>query len=134
MATNGIYSVNAGASAYGTQRSSKVGTDKLDTSDFLRLMAAQLQNQTIYDHIDSSEFLAQLAQFSTLSMMGELTNAIKANMAISLLGKNVMVPAPDYSGGYRSGTVSGITMEDGVPYVRVNDTYYSITDLLEISA
>ena len=130
MAINGVYPAAAFGASSANTAASKAGTDKLSTRDFLRLMAAQLQNQTMFDQTDNSQFLAQLAHFSTLSKLSELARTIKASTAISLLGKNVTVP--DGSGGYTTGIVSSVGMQDGVPYVRVNDTYYSITDLLEI--
>ncbi|HHW24114.1 MAG TPA: flagellar hook capping FlgD N-terminal domain-containing protein [Bacillota bacterium] len=132
MSTNGIYSVTAAAAA--ANASSKFGTDKLSTSDFLRLMAAQLQNQTMYDQTDSTEFLAQLAQFSTLSQMAELASTLKVSTAISLLGKKVTVHAPDFGGRNVTGYVTGVSMQDGVPYVKVNGTFYSIADIIEVSA
>lgn len=129
MAIDSIYNVSA-YSAY-TNNRSKVGTDNLDTSDFLRLMAAQLQNQSMYDQTDNSQFLAQLAQFSTLTQMTELASAVKANTAMSLLGKEVAVP--DGANGVIIGVVSSVGIQDGTPYLRVNDTYYSLSDILEVS-
>ena len=39
----------------------------LDQSDFLALMSAQLKNQDPTKPVDNSEYVAQMAQFSTVS-------------------------------------------------------------------
>lgn len=128
MAINGVYSATAGASTAPQGR-----TNNLSVNDFLKLMAAQLQNQSLYDQTDNSEFLAQLAQFSALQQMTELALAAKINTAVSLLGKKVTV-SDYYTGGTITGIVSSVGMSDGVPHVKVNDEFYQLTDLLEISA
>jgi Flagellar hook capping protein len=95
-------------------------------------MAAQLQNQSMDDQTDSSQFLTQLAQFSTLSMINELTSTMKTSSAISLLGKEVAVTDTSLSQGYKTGTVSSVGLSNGVPYLQVDGEYYMLSDLLEI--
>jgi flagellar basal-body rod modification protein FlgD len=128
VAINGIYSTTAGASTAPQGR-----TNNLSVNDFLKLMAAQLQSQSLYDQTDNSEFLAQLAQFTALQQMTELALATKINTAISLLGKKVTV-SDYYTGGIKTGTVSSVSMSEGIPYVKVNGEFYPLSDLLEISA
>jgi len=128
MAINSIYSTSAGAGIAPLGRS-----NNLSVNDFLKLMAAQLQNQSLYDQTDNSEFLAQLAQFTTLQQMTELAIASKINTAVSLLGKKVTVP-DYYTGSIKTGIVSSVGMNDGIPHVKVNGEYFPLTDLLEISA
>ena len=79
---NTVYSQSAAANKAN-------GTD-LSINDFFKLIAAQLQNQTMFDTVDSTQFIAQLAQFTTLSQIGEMKSAI-SNLAVELLGKPVCV-------------------------------------------
>ncbi|KPF61723.1 hypothetical protein IP88_15565 [alpha proteobacterium AAP81b] len=50
----------------------------LDQSDFLALMTAQLKNQDPTKPVDNSEYVAQLAQFSTVSGITESNKALAA--------------------------------------------------------
>lgn len=84
----------------------------LGQKDFLTLMTAQLQNQDPFAPMENGEFLAQMAQFSTVAgldkvndTLGEISSQISGNRiatASSLLGQQVLVPGtmarPDASG------------------------------------
>ena len=48
------------------QRSSSMKEQTLGLQDFLKLMVAQLQNQDMMNPTSDTEFIAQLAQFSSL--------------------------------------------------------------------
>ena len=48
----------------------------LDQSDFLALMAAQLKNQDPTKPVDNTEYVAQMAQFSTVSGITESNKSL----------------------------------------------------------
>jgi flagellar basal-body rod modification protein FlgD len=50
----------------------------LDQSDFLALMSAQLKNQDPTKPVDNSEYVAQMAQFSTVNGIAETNRALTA--------------------------------------------------------
>jgi flagellar basal-body rod modification protein FlgD len=50
----------------------------LDQADFLALMTAQLKNQDPTKPVDNSEYVAQLAQFSTVSGIAESNTSLAA--------------------------------------------------------
>lgn len=88
----------------------------LDFTDFLQLMVAQLQNQTIDSAADTSDMLNQLVQMSVVQMMSSvktsldnLTDASTMTYAASLVGKTVTVGAYDDKGNVQEivGTVTG---------------------------
>ena len=58
-----VRSVEAGAA--------KAPKKTLDQADFLALMTAQLKNQDPTKPVDNTEYVAQMAQFSTLSGVTE---------------------------------------------------------------
>jgi flagellar basal-body rod modification protein FlgD len=79
------------------------GTSALGEGTFLKLMVTELQNQDPTKPVDSQSFLAQLAQFSSVSgiqslqktvtgLAGSLTTS-QSLQAASLVGHNVLVPA-----------------------------------------
>ena len=53
----------------GTQKASN---DTLGQSDFLKLMTTQLQNQDPFAPMDNGDFIAQMAQFSTVTGIQEI--------------------------------------------------------------
>ena len=78
------------------------GNRELGQQDFLTLMTAQLQNQDPFAPMENGEFLAQMAQFSTVAgletvneTLGAISGQIGGNRiatASSLLGQQVLVP------------------------------------------
>jgi flagellar basal-body rod modification protein FlgD len=77
-------------------------SNDLDQEAFLSLMVTQFQNQDPFKPQDPSQFLSQLAQFSSVSTMSDvsksvakLSDAIYANQTLqasSLIGRSVLVP------------------------------------------
>ena len=74
----------------------------LGQSDFLSLMFEQMKNQDITNPTDNTEFIAQMAQFSTLQaqqdlmkMQKQMMYYSKASYASSLVGKNVTIATYD---------------------------------------
>lgn len=64
--------------------SSSSSTESLDKDDFLTLLVTQLENQDPLDPMDNSEFVAQLAQFSTLegiTNLGESMDGLVDSMS-----------------------------------------------------
>ena len=50
----------------------------LDQSDFLALMSAQLKNQDPTKPVDNTEYVAQMAQFSTVNGIADTNKALNA--------------------------------------------------------
>ena len=50
----------------------------LDQADFLALMSAQLKNQDPTKPVDNTEYVAQMAQFSTVSGITESNRSLAA--------------------------------------------------------
>jgi flagellar basal-body rod modification protein FlgD len=94
MISNAIDSSTSGGALLTTSQTSAMGKE-----DFLNLLIAQLQNQDPLNPTDSTEFTAQLAQFSSLEQLGnvnqnlmELKNfqaSINNSQAVSLIGKAI---------------------------------------------
>jgi flagellar basal-body rod modification protein FlgD len=78
-------SINAIGGAIPQARPPEVKPHKttLDQSDFLALMSAQLKNQDPTKPVDNSEYVAQMAQFSTVNGIAE-TNRSLATIAAKL--------------------------------------------------
>ena len=86
--------------------------ETLGQSDFLKLMTTQLQNQDPFAPMENAEFIAQMAQFSTVTGITEMGTELKGiaeqlgefriATAANLLGNSVMIPGnyarPDAQG------------------------------------
>ena len=69
----------------------------LDMTDFLTLMVAQLQNQSIDESADTSQMLNQLVQMQMITALTNMTEASVMSYASSLVGKEVTVVTYDGS-------------------------------------
>ena len=56
---------------------SRGNKDTLGQSDFLKLMTTQLQNQDPFAPMENAEFIAQMAQFSTVTGITEMGTELK---------------------------------------------------------
>lgn len=84
-----------------TAGDSATGASSLGKDSFLKLLVTQMQNQNPLDPQDNSEFVAQLAQFSSLETMQNLSTSVdaiggmyqssQALQASSLVGSSVIV-------------------------------------------
>lgn len=62
--------------------SAKAHKTTLDQADFLALMSAQLKNQDPTKPVDNSEYVAQMAQFSTVNGIAAMNGAIAQSNAM----------------------------------------------------
>lgn len=113
----------------------------LDFTDFLQLMVAQLQNQTIDSAADTSDMLNQLVQMSVVQMMSSvktsldnLTDASTMTYAASLVGKTVTVGTYDDKGNVQEivGTVTGTGTYQNTPVIFVNDQMYPLSSIMAV--
>jgi flagellar basal-body rod modification protein FlgD len=80
----------------------KANSDKLGQTDFLKLMTTQLQNQDPFAPMDNGDFIAQMAQFSTVTGIQDMNASLgklveefdqaRIATASNLLGHSVLVP------------------------------------------
>ncbi|MDI3500291.1 MAG: flagellar basal-body rod modification protein FlgD [Thermoanaerobacter sp.] len=95
---------------------------QLGKDDFLKLLVTQLKNQDPLNPMDDREFIAQLAQFSTLEQMQNMNSSINAIRAINLIGKNIYATITDNNGNSRTviGKVDVVYKQNGEYFLEVN--------------
>jgi len=97
-----MYSVDPLGSSTNAASRPASAADQLGQKDFLKLMMAQFSNQDPFKPMDATQFLGQLAQFSTVNgisgMQGSLATLVdsfKSDQMLSgamLVGREVLVP------------------------------------------
>ncbi len=95
---------------------------KLD--DLLRVMLTELTHQNPFKPVDNKDFMAQVAQFSSLDASQRLNQNIEQLLAlqaitqsVGLVGKTVSAVTTD--NGTINGRVTALTLADGVPRLTV---------------
>lgn len=119
-----------------TARDVKVSStnNSLGKDAFLQLLCAQLQYQDPLNPQTDTEFVAQLAQYSQLEELQNLSSSNQNAQALGLVGKNVIIQATESTSGpvYFSGTVDYVTYVSGEAKLSVNDTLYSLDDVYSV--
>jgi flagellar basal-body rod modification protein FlgD len=108
---------------------------ELGRDDFLRLLITQLSHQDPMNPMEDREFIAQMAQFSTLEQMtnmaadfSRLTAMLSSSEASNALGRNVELIDGDHM---IQGVVRAVTRGD-MPQVLVNGVYYNWTQVQKV--
>ncbi len=126
---NGKVTDNSAASASGSTNKSSASsksTSGLDKEAFLQLLVAQMQYQDPLEPMDNTEYVAQLATFSQLEAIQNMTDRMSSSMANDLVGKYVIL---NTANGNSSGKVDYVMYENGEIYLAVGDRLYSLDDL-----
>ena len=117
-----------------SQETEKKTGSALDKDDFLMLLVTQMKYQDPLEPESNTEYVAQLAQFSSLEQMQNLNSTATNTSAYTLVGKQVRIIETSNTGAENEvqGMVEYVKMENGKPYVSVNGEMYSYDDIVEV--
>jgi flagellar basal-body rod modification protein FlgD len=103
--------------------------------EFLKILIAQLSHQDPTQPMQDKEFIAQMAQFSSLEQMTNVSNEIKKvaallekGQAVSLLGKTVEIAAGSQ---IVEGMVDEVSGGD-FPQILVNGLFYDVSQVQRV--
>lgn len=133
-----------------TQSTSQTSSSIMGKDDFLKLLVAQLQNQDPTSPMDSSQFVSQMADFTSLEQTQNMANAINQlvqtqsdNSLASesdMIGKTITwtQTATDDSGqsttSDETGVISSVKVKDGtVSYVTADGQTVDPADVTEVN-
>lgn len=116
----------------GTQK--KTNGSDLGKDDFMKLLVTQMQYQDPLNPQADTDFIAQLAQFSSLEQMQNMNTTNTNSQAFSLVGKEVIVENTNGKGetSQVQGTVDYVTVRNGKAYLSIQDELYSIDNLVTV--
>jgi flagellar basal-body rod modification protein FlgD len=113
-----------------TKNDNQMGKD-----DFLKILITQLQHQDPNNPMEDKEFVAQMAQFSSLEQMtnmatsfSKLASTLSGSEAYSTLGRDVAIQGGN---GVIEGRVTEVIRGE-TPQIRVNGELYEYKDVLRV--
>jgi flagellar basal-body rod modification protein FlgD len=102
-------------------------SDNLGENDFLKLMMIQLQNQDPLNPSDPTQYMSELANFSSLEQQTQIAQSTSSaatqqasSSALGLLGHTVSYK--DASGVTQTGTVSKVNFTSAGPALTIGST------------
>ena len=121
---NAVNNFNKANTVNGRTASQQLGKD-----DFLKLLITQLSNQYPTNPMEDTQFIAQMAQFSSLEQMTNMNESfnkmaamINSSQAAATIGRTVDIDVGDTTA---RGVVEATTM-GSQPQVMVNGMYYDL--------
>jgi flagellar basal-body rod modification protein FlgD len=102
----------------------------MDFDSYLKVLVAQMQNQDFNNPMSDSEFMAQMASYSQLEAVKNMTNQANIQYATGLTGKAVTV---NDGSNYDMGLVDSVVIQDGKPKLMINGNEYDpsmVTDVV----
>ena len=124
---NAVNNFNKTIVQNGRKTSSELGKD-----DFLKLLITQLSNQDPTSPMEDTQFISQMAQFSSLEQMtnmnksfNKLATMINSSQATNTLGKTVEVDVGDSN---MQGVVEATSFGEN-PQVMINGMYYDLNKI-----
>lgn len=110
----------------GAAGASNLQASSLGMEDFLKILLTQLTYQDPLKPMDNQEFMAQMAQFTSLEQTQQLNNKIEtlitnqaALQSVGLIGRTVDITVSD---GKLSGTVKALSLSGDAPLLTIETT------------
>ncbi|HWQ71483.1 MAG TPA: flagellar hook capping FlgD N-terminal domain-containing protein [Desulfitobacteriaceae bacterium] len=145
MSTNVVGTSYASTTENTNQAVSNAVNQTLGKDDFLKLLIAELKNQDPLNAVDDKDFIAQMAQFSSLEQMNNMTESVN-NLATTmyslysqslltqgaaLIGKQVV--GEDDEGNSTQGIVDSVKWSNIGLQLQIGDKLLDLADVTGIS-
>ncbi len=135
MATSAIVKdgqiINSGTET----ESSKKSNSMVEKEQFLQLLVAQMKYQDPLEPMDNTEYVSQLATFSQLEQMQNISLTTEMQRATSMVGNLVTIDATNSATGVTTqitGKVDFVTMSGSKVKVSVNDNLYDLDSVSKV--
>ncbi len=113
----------------------KEGNNDLDKQAFLKLLVAQMKYQDPMEPTDNTEYVSQLAQFSSLEAMNNVSQSVDLQRATGLIGKVVTASISDSVTGVateKTGSVQFVSQSGNKTYLTIDGEQYELDDVSKV--
>jgi flagellar basal-body rod modification protein FlgD len=118
-----------------TASNSAGSSSELNMNDFFRLLAAELQYQDPLNPTSNSEFMGQMAQFSTLTAIQQLIKLNNLTVATGAVGKNATYLTTDIDGNrvINTGVIDSVDLSSETLRAFINGEWVNFSNISQIS-
>jgi len=103
----------------------------LDKDAFLRLLLTELKYQDPLNPTDDKAFIAQMAQFSALEQMQNMSRAFALSQGCSMIGREIFAQTKEKE---VSGIAEAVVIRNGNPFIRTGVDEVPIESVIEIGS
>ena len=129
-----LQSVQANHEKYKELFSNSQSNDTISTDTFFSLLMAEMSNQDPLEPTTNTEWVSQMATFSQIEELQNMSDSIEKGQAQNLVGKIVIMATTDSTGEtkYFSGKVESFENREDGTYLSIGGYLYSIDDLYSV--
>lgn len=106
----------------------RTATKDLGKNEFLKLLVTQLQYQDPMNPMEDKDFIAQMAQFTSLEQMQNINASMQMTQASSLIGMKVTWTS-NSSAKPQSGIVKSVQLVNNEPKLVIGNTSISLSEV-----
>ena len=112
------------------------GSSELGKEEFMKLLTTQMQYQDPLNPQSDQEFIAQLAEFSSLEQMQNLNSTFNNTSAYSLIDKYVEIEHSESNGETKSaeGIVDSVRINKNGAQVVIDGQSFDVADVYKVSS
>lgn len=116
------------------KKEKNIAGGELGKEEFLQLLVTQMQYQDPLEPNKDTDYISQLAQFSSLEQMQNLNTTMSNSAALGYVGQTVKVTHEDSSGNVNEvrGEVEYVKIQNGTAYVSVDGKLYKADEVTEV--
>ena len=130
-----MYDVTNGASTNTVTSKNNAGGSDLGKDAFLQLLVTQLQYQDPLNPMDNTQFVSQMAQFTSLEQMQNLNSTMTNSQAYGMIGRTIYAQVyNETTNQYEdvTGSVDSVTIKLNKAYLNVGDKEVPYDDVKEV--
>lgn len=110
-------------------------SNSINKDTFLQILVAEMQYQDPLEPSSNTEWVSQMATFSSIEELQNLGDTLSTGQATDLIGKRVIMAVANTTTGetqYVTGIVDCIEKQSDGIYLSINDYLYSMDDLYSV--
>jgi flagellar basal-body rod modification protein FlgD len=123
-----------------SNKTTKDASKTLGKDDFMKILITQLQHQDPSQPLQDKEFIAQMAQFTSLEQLSNMNTEMKAlrqtmGLSPAYIGKQISWSVLDSAGKsvVKSGVIDALTFKSGIQYANVKGEEVSLDQIVKVT-